>query len=249
MPQLRRSLLAAAERQAHAARAGEAAKHHTARRPFARPALALGGAIVAAGVLVAISLIGIGSDASRAFAGWTATPTAPVGNQTWDAEEACRSRLPTSAGIEHAQRTASGPHPHLPWPIPRIPAGGWRTVLADTRGPYTEILFTAAGGSAELSCFSSSSHRPVSLGGSFGIHAPAPVAAGAVTVVSSGSTTTPPDEGSRHFSQLVGRTGPGVDAVTVKLAGGLRVAATCERGWFLAWWPGSRGLRAIEPHT
>lgn len=122
-------------------------------------------------------------------------------------------------------------------------------VLADTRGPYTEILFTAADGRAELSCFSSRNHQSGSLGGSFASHARAPVAIGHVALVSSGSTRTPPDEGSRQFSQLVGHTGPGVTGVTVRLGGGVRVTATCAGGWFLAWWPGKHGLRAVEAQT
>jgi hypothetical protein len=217
-------------------------------RPGLRqPALAVGGAAIVAGAVVAISLVGLGTDPPRAFAGWSATPTAPRGDQARNAREACASRLPTSARIEHAQKTASGRHE--PWPIPDIPAGGWHTVLIDSRGPYTMILFVAAHGAAELSCFSGRHPMRASLGGGFATHPPPPVPAGHVSIVSSGSRTTPPDEGSQQFSQLVGRTGPGVTGVTLRLRDGTRVAASLTNGWFLAWWPGTQGGTATEVTT
>ena len=88
-----------------------------------------------------------------------------------------------------------------------------------------------------------------SLGGSFGTHTPPPVPAGHVSIVSSGSHTTPPDEGSQHFSELVGRTGPGVTGVTLRLRDGTRVRASLANGWFLAWWPGTQGGTATEVTT
>jgi hypothetical protein len=212
-----------------------------------RPALAAGGAVVAAGVVAAVSLVGLGTDAPRAFAGWSATPTASSGDQARRAEEACLPYLPTSAGIEHAQRTASGRHGR--WPIPDIPTGGWRTVLIDSRGPYTMILFVAAHGAAEMSCFSGRRPMRPSFGGSFGTHTPPPVPAGHVSNVSSGSRTTPPDEGSQHFSELVGRTGPGVTGVILRLRDGKRVTSSLANGWFLAWWPGTQRGTATEVTT
>jgi hypothetical protein len=216
------------------------------RSGLQRPALAVGGAAMA-GAVVAVSLLSLGTDTPRAFAGWSATPTAHSGDQARKAQEACRSRLPTSTRIKHAQETASGPH--KPWPIPSVTAGSWRTVVIDTRGPYTMILFAAAHGAAELSCFSAGHQPPISLGGSFATHPPPPVPAGHVSIVSSGSTTTPPNEGSQHFSQLVGRTGPGVTGVTLRLRDGTRVTASVANGWFLAWWPGTQRGTATEVTT
>lgn len=215
--------------------------------PRARPVVALAATTVTAGAALAFSLVGLGTDAPRAFAGWSATPTVSSGDQARRAREGCLSRLPTSRGIEHAQQTASGQHEA--WPIPYIPTGGWRTVLTDTRGPYTVILFVAAHGSAELSCFSGRQPMRASLGGSFATHTPPPVPAGRVSIVSSGSRTTPPDEGSEHFAQLVGRTGPGVIGVTLRLRDGTRVRASLANGWFLAWWPGTHGGTATEVTT
>jgi len=225
------------------------AAQYRPRSALQRPALAAGGAAaVVAGAVMAASLAGLGTDTPRAFAGWSATPTVLRGDQARQAREACLSRLPTSAGIEHAQETASGRR--QPWLIPNIPAGGWRTVLIDSRGPYTVILFEAAHGAAEMSCFSGRQPTQASLGGSFAAHSPPPVPAGHVSIVSSGSRTTPPDEGgSRHFSQLVGRTGPGVTGVTLRLRDGTRVRASVANGWFLAWWPGTQGGTATEVTT
>jgi hypothetical protein len=203
-----------------------------------RPALAAGGAAMVAGAVVAVSLVGLGADTPRAFAGWSATPTVPRGDQVHKAQAGCMSRLPTSAA-------ASGPHRR--WPIPSITAGSWHTVVIDTRGPYTMILLAAAHGAAELSCLSG--RQPISLGGSFGAHRPPPVPAGHISLVSSGSTTTPPDEGSQHFSQLVGRTGQGVTGVTLRLRDGTRVTASVANGWFLAWWPGTQRGTGIEATT
>jgi len=212
-----------------------------------RPALAAGGAVAVAGAVVAVSLIGLGTDTSRAFAGWSATPTASSADQARRAREACVSRLPTSARIRDAQETASGAH--KPWPIPTITAGSWRTVVVDTRGPYTVILFAAAHDAAELSCFSGREPMRAALGGSFGTHTPPPVPAGHVSIVSSGGHTTPPEEGSLQFSQLVGRTGRGVTGVTLRLRDGTRVKASLANGWFIAWWPGTQGGTATEVTT
>ncbi len=37
--------------------------------------------------------------------------------------------------------------------------------------------------------------------------------------------------------------------VTIRLNNGTRVTASRARGWFLAWWPGSHGIRATEVRT
>jgi hypothetical protein len=242
--QLRVALAARAAELPSDASSDLLAADYRPRPTLQRPALAAGGAAVVVGVVAAVSLVGLGTNAPRAFAGWSATPTASSGDQARRAEEACVPNLPTSAGIEHAQETAAGRHE--PWPIPDIPTGSWRTVLIDSRGPYTMILFVAAHGAAEMSCFSGRLPTRGSLGGSFATRTPPPVPAGHVSNVSSGSRTTPPDEGSQHFSELVGRTGPGVTGVHLRLRDGRRVTASLANGWFLAWWPGTQGGTATE---
>ena len=236
--ELRRALAARAAELPSEASSRLLAADYRPRSGLMRAALAAGAAAVVAGALVAVSLAGLATETPRAFAGWSATPTVPSGDQAQRAKAACMSRLADSGAIGHRQQTASGAH--RPWPIPSITAGSWRVVVNDTRGPYSMILFAAAHDAAELSCFSGRQATPISIGGSFGTHRPPPVPAGHISPVSSGSTTTPPGEGSQHFSQLVGRTGPGVIGVTLRLRDGTRVRASLANGWFLAWWPGTQ---------
>jgi hypothetical protein len=245
--ELRRALAARAAELPSEASTRLLATDYRPRAGLRRPALAAAGAAVVAAAVVAVSLVGLGTDAPRAFAGWSAAPTAPSGAQARSAQAACMSWLASSAGIRHRPQIASGAH--RPGPIPSITAGSWRAVVIDTRGPYTMILFAAVHGAAELSCFSGRQAMLISLGGSFGTHPPPPVPAGQVSLVSAGSTTTRPDEGSQHFSQLVGRTGPGVTGVTLRLRNGTRVTASLANGWFLAWWPGTQRGTATEVTT
>ncbi len=203
-----------------------------------RTALILSAAALTAAALVAISLVGFGTDTPRAFAGWSATPTPAVGDQTQKALAECRTRLASLPG-----RVG-----RLPGGIPTIRAGGWHAVLVDTRGPYTMTVFQADHGRAVASCFAGSRGQG-SLGAAIGVRPPAPVAPGHVSYASSGSNTTPANEGSRQFSRVIGRTGAGVTGVTVRLNDGTRVKATCANGWFLAWWPGSHGLSTTEVTT
>jgi hypothetical protein len=210
------------------------------RRIVGSGALAIAAATVAAGAVLAIS-VGLGTDAPRAFAGWSATPTPTVGDQAQKAAATCRSQLAGLPGREHA--TAG----RARFPIPGVPARGWHAVLVDTRGPYTTVVFEVDRGRAVSTCFVDRGRA--SAGTSVGKHPPTPVPAGEIAYAGSGSTTTPPDDGSHQFSWVVGRTGPGVTAVTLRLINGTRVTASHANGWFLAWWPGSHGLSATEVTT
>jgi hypothetical protein len=209
------------------------------RAPMLRPALALAAVTAAAGAILAISLIGLGNSTPRAFAGWTPAPTAARSDQVTRARSLCRSQLTRMSRLERPG-------------LPRVPAGAWHAVLIDTRGPYTLILSEAEDGRATSVCFIGS-RRQGSLGFAAGagiaVRPPAPVAPGRVTYDSSGSSMTLPDEGSRQLSSVAGRTGPGVTGVTIRLNNGTRVTASRAKGWFLAWWPGSHGIRATEVST
>jgi hypothetical protein len=202
--------------------------------------------VVAAAATIAAFVVGAGPDASRAFAGWSATPTTAAASQISRAGATCRSHL--TSMLRHAHEAPAQSNRPSAWG--GFPASGWRTVLTDTRGPYTMIVLEANHGQAVATCFANG-HSLVSLGVATGQRRPAPVPRGGVAFASSGSTTTPRDEGSRQFSQVVGRTGAGVTAVTIRLNNGTRVTATCANGWFLAWWPGSHGLAspALEVTT
>jgi len=203
-----------------------------------RTPLALATVTVAAGAVLAILLVGLSTGPPRAFAGWSASPTRAAGGQSQRAVAGCRAQLTTMASRERERKAGSTP----------LPTAGWHMVLLDTRGPYTTVVFEVDRGRAVSTCFVD--RRGQGSGGtSVGVRPPAPVPAGEVAYASSGSTTTPPDEGSRQFSMVVGRTGAGVTGVTLRLNDGTRVTASRANGWFLAWWPGSHGLSATEVTT
>lgn len=224
------------------------ARGYRPRGGVPRVALAGGGAVVATGAVAAILTVGLSTSTPRAFAGWSPRPTTAAVGQAQIAEGACRRGLPTSAAIEHAQQTASGPRGG-PWGIPQIAAGGWQTTLTDVRGPYTVLLFTASDGRAVLSCFSGRDAGEVSLQGAFATNSAAAVPAGQIAVSTFGSNRSRPDEGSAQFSRIVGRTGSGVTAVAVRLSDGKQVAASTANGWFLAWWPGTAQATSAEVTT
>ncbi len=213
-------------------------------RVTSAPALAGGGAgLAAVGVGAALLATGLGTEAPKALAGWSSKPTPPSPQQIRGADEACRSRLRPAAAIEPTRRVESGSQERRPGPM--IAAGGWKEILTDRRGPYTITLFTASEGRAVVTCFTGRDGMG-SLGGAFGNERRPPVGAGKIELVTSGGNVTPPDEGSAQFSRVVGRTGPGVGRVVLRLRDGRRVTATVASGWFLAWWPGASGLVATE---
>lgn len=232
---LRRALAARADELPSDASTQLLAGDYRPRAAPPRPALAAAAAIVAAGAILAVSLIGPGNDTPRAFAGWTAAPTAARSDQVSRARSLCRSQLTRMSRLERPG-------------LPIVPARAWHAVLIDTRGPYTLILLEAGNGRATSVCFTGSRHQG-SLGAAIGTRPPAPVRPGRVTYNSSGGGVTPRDEGSREFSHVVGRTGAGVTGVTIRLNNGTRVTASRAKGWFLAWWPGSHGIRATEVTT
>jgi hypothetical protein len=152
-------------------------------------------------------------------------------------EQRCRSQLPAATDlVPGAGRCAPRPRP------PALSVGFWHTVLADTRGPITIIVFEAATGRANEVCFVGRTPKSGVLAGGYGTRPPAPVAAEAVSIVGSGGYKTPPAEGSHRFSWIVGRAGTAVGAVTVRFADGGHVVARRAGGWFLAWWRGRRPL-------
>ena len=74
-----------------------------------RMTMALGPLVAVAGVGVTAAVIGLGDGASRAFAGWSASPTSPASGQTGAAEAACRADMPSSSQIQKANSEAGGP--------------------------------------------------------------------------------------------------------------------------------------------
>jgi hypothetical protein len=212
-----------------------------------RATLAAATLTLAAAVVFAVSIVGLGSDPPRAFAGWSAAPTAATSDQVNKARSLCHAQLARMA--EHLLTSgAAESRGHHPLSTRAVPVDAWHTVLIDTRGPYTLILFEAEHGRATSVCFSGSRNQGA-LGAGIGARPPAPVAPGRATYSGSGSRVTPRDEGSHQFSWVVGRTSVGVKGVTIRLNNRTRVTASRSKGWFLAWWPGSHGIRATEVVT
>jgi hypothetical protein len=181
------------------------------------PGLALGGVTALAVLAVlALSVVGLGPDTQRAFAGWTPVPTLPVRGQVAGAEAACKGDLTTIAARD----------------------GRWQTVLTDTRGPYTIVLLADAGGHANCLTGPETVPHPA-IGGGEGYQSGTRFAAPAGRIdLSSYGFSRAHDE--QPYMYASGRAGSGVSAVTLVLGDGTRVIASVAHGWFLAWWPGTQ---------
>jgi len=228
----------------------EAAQRPWRGRRLRRIAIAVSGLLATTTVALAatgVSVIGLGSEPPRAFAGWSPTPTAATSAQVNRARSRCHSQLAELA--EHLLPTlAAEARKHHLHSAPAVSVAAWQTLLIDTRGPYTLILSQAEHGRATSVCFGGGPNGGA-LSAGIGVRPPAPVPAGQAVYGGSGSRVTPRSEGSHQFSWVIGRTGAGVDGVTIRLNNGTRVAASRAKGWFLAWWPGSHGIRATEVTT
>lgn len=215
------------------------------RSPLRRTGLALGGSALAAGVAgITVSLVGLGAGTQRAFAGWTPSPTTPASGQTADAEAACKGNMATPAELEHAITDANGTRPASgEWPSG---GGEWRTVLTDTRGPYTTVLLANADGRA--SCLNGPGFPRPAIG------VGERTAAGKWPAIAAGQISEPTygfsrATGEQPYMTTSGRLGSGVSAVTLVLSDGRHIASSIENGWFLAWWPGSQRTIAAEVTT
>jgi hypothetical protein len=212
-----------------------------------RRVLAFGAATLVVAGALAVSLVGLGSEAPRAFAGWSPTPADASNGRVARVSAVCRARLVSRLAQRRREATS---RPEL-GEIGTFPTTGWHAVLADTRGPYMMVVLEQGNERGTSTCFAGR-HGEVSDGWGIrnpGAPPPPPVAPGHVAYRSSGATGMPRAEGAHLFSYVVGRTGAGVRGVTVRLNNGTRVTATTMKGWFLAWWPGSHGIRATEVTT
>ncbi len=183
------------------------------RRRRQRRGIAFGGAgLTAAGVTAALVIV-LGAGTPSAFAAWTPSPTTPAPGQATAAESACKAGAATP------------------------PAGGPATptnvTLADTRGPFTLLLFGAnTASSGALMCLSGPDgvHFSVSSG-----NQPALPGADQITL-----DRLQGEAADGHpYTIAEGSTGQGVAAATLVLNDGSQVIATVGNGLFLAWWPGS----------
>ena len=209
-----------------------------ARAVRIRPRFALGalaGLAVIASVLVAI--LGLGTGAQDAFAGWSPTPTHASDAQIGGAEKSCNAQLAANA---------------TPAPFSTAQVGGWQLALADTRGPFTYVILTSGGDTA--TCFSAPSFTR--LAGYTQTTDSGPPADGAQLQTSGVQllgTDGEPYSGTGQirasYRLIEGRAGAAVSGVTLVLDDGTRVTATVGGGAFAAWWPGTQNATLIIAAT
>jgi hypothetical protein len=229
------------------------------RPPARRAAFALTGlATAGATAAISLSLAGVGGGPQRAFAGWTPVPTPAVSGRRAAAEAACLKETTRSAAqyltwvremrqheLRQSAREHRAPRRNRHLLLSSLEAGGWRTAIADTRGPYTFVVLAGADGTA--TCLTGPDPaRIVGLGAVFEPPGAGLRAAPADGIVELGIGYTSVDGGGRGFSHAEGKAGAGVKAVRFVLADRTRVTASVANGWYLAWWPGNRPVAAVE---
>jgi hypothetical protein len=232
---------------------GERLLQHIISRPGRRRArqrrrlvlsATFGGGVAAAAA--ATLVFTAGNAPSVAFAGWSASPTAPASGQLVAAEAACLARLPSSSDAERARADGTAHAPVMESLLKIVPSE-WRVALSDTRGSFTMLILEAAKGQAQASCLSGSSPSSTTLSvGSVGGQQPSSPPEGQVTVVSTGSQGA---VNGNAFTYTEGRVGADVTGITLVLADGAHVSATVANGLFLAWWPGSQQAISEEVAT
>jgi hypothetical protein len=114
------------------------------------------------------------------------------------------------------------------------PVAGLPLKLTDTRGPFTFSVYADANSSS--TCINGPSFTAVS---SNSTSAPITVPAGHILLSSAHGSNR-----GGGYSWADGRTGDGVGAVTLTLDDGTNVQATVSGGWFVAWWPGTHGVKS-----
>jgi hypothetical protein len=217
------------------------------RRRVVRRLAAIGASLAVAG-LAFLMLGPHGGGPSQAFAGWTAAPTAPASGQTESALGRCRSRLAQPGG-----GPASG-----------IPLSGWQASVTDTRGPFTALVLHSGVASAMCLTGPSFTSSAATIPGSYiqqwrlsgtdgGTSGPLSllglgfsVPRGAGPLVTQALQADLATHGGQPYTLVFGQLTAGVRHVTLVLSDGRKLAATVGGRSFLAWWPGSAGVRSAQ---
>lgn len=192
------------------------------RRPLKWAAL-----VGATGVAASVStLVLVGGGEQYAFAGWSASPTAPAAGQVTTADTGCQARL---AQLPPSTNKGSDPASLVP-------------VLSDVRGPYTVTVFGNGAESAAVLCITTSDGNMavrwiMSPGAPAG---PDAISVDQVSVLA---------RGGQPYTLMEGRTGTAVTGVTLTLGNGSEVTATTGNGAFIAWWPGSQSVTSAAVAT
>ena len=184
-------------------------------------------ALIAAIAGTCVLVIGTtGGGPTTAFAGWSATPTAPAPGQVAAAQTVCRRNDTAIPGAE--------------------------PTVADTRGPFSLLVYAQP--ATTTICFAGLPGADAVLAPGQAVLAQSEVAAaqsttpGTITTENQvGLVVTP--SGNKDFMVLAGLAGAGVTSVSLTLKDGSTVAATIANGWFVAWWPGSQAAESAAVTT
>ncbi len=201
---------------------------------------ALGGAVVTAGAVISVVVLG---GAQPAFAGWSASPVPASGAAAATADAACQAKLAANPGPDGSTAVS-----------------GWNAVTTDVRGPFTVVIFQD--GTSTATCFTGPSFTVLSQSSVNGR-----VASGSESVTGSGTGTGGGASSSSimvggsasgdishmtvahldstsngPYTLVEGQTQPSVTGVTLVRSDGSDVQASTGGGWFVAWWPGSQDV-------
>ena len=189
-------------------------KHRSTRKRTPLAIIGTTGAAAVAATLVAV----FGGSEPYAFAGWTAAPTAPVAGQLHDAQAVCQARL------DQLGSTPKGT------PVPPL-----TPTLADVRGPYTVTVFGDQSNDLAL-CISAPGAESLRW-----VISPTPAQTPVGIAVDQVSFMV---RDGQPYTLVVGRVGPSVTGVTLRLDDAENIKATTGNGLFVAWWPGSQGIQS-----
>lgn len=167
-----------------------------------------------------------------ALADWTARPTSADRAQVTAAESHCAPSIGQVGAAQPAQGEKQGPTPT---------GGPWSPVLVDTRGNLTLTLYSGDG-TATMACLASPTLvwlNPVDTSGE------PPVTDNSASL----AEVTTRGAASDVYTIAVGLSGSAVTAVGLQRVDGSEVTATVSNGRFLAWWPGSEGVKALAVTT
>lgn len=200
-------------------------------------AVAAGIGVAGAIAVVAIVVTGFGPGTQSAFAGWSATPTAPSPGQVAAANRICIADANQLSYDRQHMILRTGTHPTTTLPSPfGTSEGSWTPVVDDTRGPYTLVVMTIAStiGTQEAACLTGpgrlAEHPTMTTASGTAMPQPLPDAIG---------TTGWGRGGTGADTVLLGTVGKDVTAVTLTLDNGTTVGATVKNGIYAAWWPGT----------
>jgi hypothetical protein len=121
-----------------------------------------------------------------------------------------------------------------------VPSPGLPLELADTRGPFTILIYSDGG--ANDFCTVGPGFRNAS---GWSTSPPVTPPAGKLFLWTDHTSTAD----GQSYGTMIARLGGGVSAVNLTLDDGSEVTATVENGWAAAWWPGSAHLASAELST